>query len=105
MESVSAAGRVLTKGRWRAAGWPCVDIRPYDPAYFQSALKTIADEFGIALPEITEAEPEERGGSNADFVIGTVQAGAYMNGQRCSIAVDSEETRDRIYELLTRLET
>jgi hypothetical protein len=36
-------------------------------------------------------------------VIGTVRAGAYMNGRRCSIAVDSEQIRDRICELLTRL--
>ena len=85
MEIMTSGGRVLSKGKWRGAHWPCIDIEPYDPAYFATALQHIAAEFGIGMPEIEEAEPQDRGGSSTDFVIRRAGRGV-MNGQRCSIA-------------------
>jgi hypothetical protein len=98
MDAVSAGGRALRKGKWRGASLPCVDIEPYDPAYFKLMLARVVAEFGVAMPEIDE--DEERGGLSTDFVIEGRRAGAFMNGRRCSIAVDSEALRDRVFELL-----
>ena len=103
MEAVTPAGRVLRKAQWRATFWPSVDIDPYDPSYFKAMLQHVAAEFGIPMPEITEDPPEDRGGLFTDFSIQGVRAGALLDGRRCSIAVDSEDLRDRIHDLLLRL--
>ena len=103
MEAVSAGGRTLTRRHWHS-GMPCVDIDPHDIVYLLQALKCVADEFAIAMPELEEAGPEDiKGGWSCDFVIEGVLAGAYLNGRRCSIAVASEDKLERIFEALRRL--
>ena len=103
MKAMTPGGRTLSKAKWRSTHWPAVDIEPYDPAYFKAALEHIATEFGIGMPEIEEAEPQERYGLFTDFVIQGVEASALLDGRRCSVAVNNEAIRDRIYDLLLRL--
>jgi len=102
METVTAGGRKLTK-RWWRTGMHGVDIEPHDIAYFHRALERVADEFGIPKPEIEDPDSDGRSGWTCDFLIEGVEAGAYLNGRKCSIAVASEEKLERIVAALVRL--
>ena len=104
LEAASAGGRVLKKSTWRSGGWPCVNVEPWDDRYFRLALQHIADQFGIAVPEITEdaESPDPRGHVAAEFALEGVRVGA-ISGRRCSFAAAREDIRDRIFDSLLHL--
>lgn len=104
LEAASAGGRVLKKGTWTSSGWPCVNVEPWDERYFRLALQHIANQFGVAMPGITDDadDTDPRGHAAAEFVVEGVQVSA-ISGRRCSFAAAREDIQDRIFDSLLHL--
>lgn len=93
---------LVTKDRWEGNKWPSVEIPKYvyTVGFLRKMLAHLCGEFGVAPPEVDLGWDEY----GAEFEIAGSKAIANLDNWGFSIAFESEEVRDRAFEVLSKLE-
>ena len=80
------------KDQWQGNRWASIDIQPVDAAYFPRLLAHLSNQYGFALPSVTDIID----GYAADFVLLGSKATLHIDTWTFSIAFEEVGVRDRV---------